>query len=71
MLRAGVLVVVVVPAKVGAAVCVVVVVVVVGLLKITYNSCDTPEEVSVIPAVGAVLVVILPPRMMMIPIMLF
>ena len=70
MLRAGVLVVVVVPAKVGAAVCVVVVVVV-GLLKITYNSCDTPEEVSAIPAVGAVLVVILPPRMMMIPIMLF
>ena len=71
MLRVGVLVVVVVvPEKVGAAVCVVVVVVV-GLLKITYNSCDTPEEVSVIPAVGAVLVVILPPRMMMIPIMLF
>ena len=70
MLRAGVLVVVAVPVKVGAAVCVVVVVVV-GLLKITYNSCDTPEEVSVIPAVGAVLVVILPPRMMMIPIMLF
>ena len=69
MLRAGVLVVVVVPAKVGAAVCVVVVVV--GLLKITYSSCDTPEEVSVIPAVGAVLIVILPPRMMMIPIMLF